>query len=170
MDTKSTIRTVPMLSAWPVLLSLLALNGCDRGSRPEQIGLPAPDFVIRDGSQTIQLSSYRGRVVLLNFWASWCQPCIDELPSLIELQHRMPRLVVLTVDEDEDESAYHQFLADNHVDLLSVRDALQASNKLYGTYRFPESFLIDPHGVVRRKFIGAQDWTSPEIQVYVQSL
>jgi cytochrome c biogenesis protein CcmG/thiol:disulfide interchange protein DsbE len=152
-------------------LSLVILaSGCDRGTRPQQIARPAPDFIVRDGGQTVQLSSYRGKVVLLNFWASWCQPCIDELPSLLDLHHQMPQLVVLAVSTDEDAVAYHQFMIDNHVDLLSVRDAEQASNHLYGTRAFPETYLIDKNGIVRRKFIGAQDWTSSEIRTYIQSM
>jgi cytochrome c biogenesis protein CcmG/thiol:disulfide interchange protein DsbE len=145
-------------------------TGCDRGSHPGQIGEAAPDFVVRDGSQTVRLSAYRGRVVLLVFWASWCQPCLEELPSLEELQRRMPQVVVLTVSTDEDEAAYRQFLADNRVDLLSVRDPAQASNHLYGTYRFPESYIIDQRGVIRRRFIGPQDWTNPEIVSYLQHI
>lgn len=125
---------------------------------------------MHDGAQAVQLSAYRGKTVLLNFWASWCQPCIDELPSLIELHHQMPQLIILAVSTDEDAAAYRQFLVDNHVDLVAIRDGQQASSNLYGTHAFPESYLIDKNGVVRRKFIGAQDWNSTEIRTYIQSM
>lgn len=144
--------------------------GCDRGSHPAQIGNSAPDFVLQDASQRVQLSQYRGKVVILNFWASWCPPCIEELPSLIDLQHKMPQVVVLTVSIDEDETAYRDFIRDNHVDLLSFRDAKQHSNALYGTFRPPETYVIDRRGVIRRKFIGAQYWTSPDIVTYLNQL
>jgi cytochrome c biogenesis protein CcmG, thiol:disulfide interchange protein DsbE len=162
-------NSVRFVAAVCVVVGVLA-SGCDRGSNPRQIGRAAPDFVVRDGAQTVQLSAYRGKIVLLNFWASWCQPCVEELPSLLDLHHQMPQLVVLAVSTDEDADAYRQFLIDNRVDLLSVRDAQQASNNLYGTHAFPESYLIDRNGVVRRKFIGAQDWNSPEIRAYIQRM
>lgn len=153
-----------------ILFSLLLAGGCDRGDHPKQIGKPAPDFTVTDSGRTIQLSSYRGKVVVLNFWASWCPPCIEEIPSLNQLQHQMPQLVVLGVDVDEDPEAYRQFLIEHQVDFTTIRDAQRRSNVLYGTVRFPESFVIDRHGKVRRKFISAQDWTSPEILNYLSHL
>lgn len=149
---------------------LVAAAGCDRGSHPSNLGRKAPDFVLQEGSQRIQLSAYRGKVVILNFWASWCAPCIQELPSLIDLQHEMPQVVILTVSIDEDPQAYRQFLADNHVDLLSIRDPQQRTNHLYGTEKIPESYVIDRNGIIRRKFISAQLWTSPDIVSYLRRL
>ena len=119
------------------LLSLLLAAGCDRGDHPRQVGRPAPDFTISDGGRTLQLSSYRGKVVLLNFWASWCAPCIEEIPSLNQLQRQMPQLVVLGVDVDKNPDAYRQFLARHEVDLLPFAIAQQHSNALYGTFVFP---------------------------------
>jgi cytochrome c biogenesis protein CcmG/thiol:disulfide interchange protein DsbE len=153
-----------------ILFSLLLAAGCDRGDHPKQIGKPAPDFTVTDNGRSIQLSAYRGKVVVLNFWASWCPPCIEEIPSLNQLQHQMPQLVVLAVDVDEDPEAYRQFLVEHRVDFTTIRDAQRRSNALYGTVRFPESFVIDRHGQVLRKFISAQDWTSPEILNYLSHL
>jgi thiol-disulfide isomerase/thioredoxin len=153
-----------------VLLSLLLAAGCDRGDHPTQIGRLAPDFSVDENGRSLQLSAYRGKVVVLNFWASWCPPCIEEIPSLNQLQHQMPQLVVLGVDVDEDPEAYRQFLAEHRVDFTTIRDAQRRSNVLYGTVRFPESFVIDRHGQIRRKFISAQDWTSPEILNYLSHL
>ena len=158
------------ISSSVVVLSLLLAAGCDRGDHPEQIGNRAPDFTVADGNRSLQLSSYRGKVVVLNFWASWCAPCIEEIPSLNQLQREMPQLVVLGVDLDEDPTAYHQFLADHPIDFTTIRDAQRHSNALYGTFRFPESFVIDRRGQIRRKFISAQDWTSPEIVNYLSHL
>jgi cytochrome c biogenesis protein CcmG, thiol:disulfide interchange protein DsbE len=158
------------ISSSVVVLSVLLTAGCDRGDHPEQIGSRAPDFTVADGGRSLQLSSYRGKVVILNFWASWCAPCIEEIPSLNQLQKQMPQLVVLGVDMDEDPGAYRQFLADHPVDFTTIRDPQRHSNVLYGTFRFPESFVIDRRGQIRRKFISAQDWTSPEILNYLSHL
>jgi cytochrome c biogenesis protein CcmG, thiol:disulfide interchange protein DsbE len=153
-----------------VLLPLLLAAGCDRGDHPKQIGRPAPDFTVADNGRSIQLSNYRGKVVLLNFWATWCVPCIEEIPYLNKLQQEMPQIVVLGVDMGEDDSAYRQFLADHQIDFLTIRDGAQRSNVLYGTSRPPETYVIDRSGQIRRKFIGPQDWTSPEIVNYLSHL
>jgi cytochrome c biogenesis protein CcmG/thiol:disulfide interchange protein DsbE len=146
-------------------LLLLGLSGCYGGTRPPRIGTNAPDFTVQDGHNRITLSQYRGQVVVLNFWATWCPPCVEEMPSLVEMQRRMRAkgVTVLAVSVDVDESAYKQFVKDHNVNLLTVRDPDQKSNGLYGTSRFPETYIIDRNGVIRRKFIGAVDWTEPEI-------
>ena len=149
---------------------ILVAAGCDRGDHPTQLGKSAPDFTVVDGSRRVQLSSFRGKVVVLNFWASWCVPCVQEIPDLNQLQRDMPQLVVLAVDLDEDPEAYHQFLSDHRVDFLTIRDPQRSSNVLYGTFRYPESYVIDRNGQIRRKFISAQDWTSPEIINYLSRL
>ncbi len=127
--------------------------------------MAAPDFTVRDSDRTITLSQFKGQVVVLNFWATWCPPCIEEMPSLVQMQERMKSkgVTVLAVSVDVDEKNYRRFLRDHNVNLLSVRDADQKSNELYGTFKFPETYVIDRNGVVRRKFIGAVDWTEPEV-------
>jgi cytochrome c biogenesis protein CcmG, thiol:disulfide interchange protein DsbE len=144
---------------------LLALSGCYSGSRPSRIGAAAPDFTVRDSDRTVTLSQFKGQVVVLNFWATWCPPCVEELPSLMQMQQRMKArgITVLAVSIDADQSAYRQFLKDHNVNLLTVRDPDQKSSGLYGTVKYPETYIVDRKGVVRRKFIGAVDWTEPEV-------
>jgi cytochrome c biogenesis protein CcmG/thiol:disulfide interchange protein DsbE len=153
-----------------LLLPLLLVAGCDRGDHPRQVGRLAPDFTVVDGNHTLRLSSYRGKVVVLNFWATWCPPCIEEIPSLNELQQQMPQLVVLGVSVDQDEGAYQRFLGRHRVDFTTIRDGAQHSNALYGTFVFPDTYVIDRGGRIRRKFINAQDWTSPEILDFLSRL
>ncbi len=153
-------------------LLLLGLSGCYGGSRPPRIGSNAPDFTVQDSQNKITLSQYRGQVVVLNFWATWCPPCVEEMPSLVEMQRRMKAkgVTVLAVSVDVDEGAYKQFVKDHNVNLLTVRDPDQKSNSLYGTAKFPETYIIDRNGVMRRKFIGAVDWTDPEIVDFLGKL
>ena len=94
------------------------------------------------------------------------------MPSLIQMQQRMKNrgVVVLAVSVDADQSSYRKFLKDNSVNLLTVRDADQKSNDLYGTFKFPETYIIDRNGIVRRKFIGAVDWNQPDILDYLSKL
>jgi cytochrome c biogenesis protein CcmG, thiol:disulfide interchange protein DsbE len=158
------------LSTLALLLAVTFTAGCDRGDHPAQVGTLAPAFTITDGAKTVRLADYRGKIVLLNFWASWCAPCIEELPTLIALQKQMPQVVVLAVNFNDEENAYRQFISDNHIDLLTIRDATQKSNLAFGTTRPPETYVIDPQGRIRRKFIGPQEWTSPEIENYLRNL
>jgi peroxiredoxin len=154
-----------------ILIAFLLLTaGCDRGSHPRQTGRPAPDFTVTDGSRSVHLADYRGKIVVLNFWATWCIPCIAELPSLMDMQRQLPEVQVLAVSVDEDPQAYRDYLVQHKITLVTVNDAAHHSADLFGTFRWPETYVIDQHGVIRRKFIGAQDWTSPEILDYLRRL
>jgi len=128
--------------------------------------------MVQDSDRKITLSQLRGNVVVLNFWATWCPPCIEEMPSLVAMQQRLHTkgVKVLAVSIDDDEGAYHDFLKNYKVDLLTVRDAAHHSNSLYGTLKFPETYIIDRDGIVRRKFIGAVDWSQPEIVDFLSKL
>ena len=79
-------------------------------------------------------------------------------------------VTVVAVSVDVDDKAYRQFVIDHNVNLLTVRDPDQKSNSLYGTAKFPETYIIDRNGVMRRKFIGAVDWTEPEITDFLAKL
>ena len=153
-----------------VLLSLL--SACYSGSRPPRIGQNAPEFTVQDSDRSVSLNQYRGQAVVLNFWATWCPPCVEEMPSLVEMQRRMKikGVTVVAVSVDVDEKAYRQFLKDHNVNLLTVRDPGQKSSNLYGTFKFPETYIIDRNGVMRRKFIGAVEWTAPDVTDFLGKL
>jgi cytochrome c biogenesis protein CcmG/thiol:disulfide interchange protein DsbE len=159
----------------PTLLNfglLIALTGCYGGGRPSRIGSNAPDFTVQDSDRKVTLSQYRGQVVVLNFWGSFCPPCVEETPSLIRMQDRLKAkgVVVLGVSIDSDDAAYHKFLKDYKVNWVTVRDGNQKASSLYGTFGWPETYVIDRTGVIRRKFIGAVDWASPEVTDYLSKL
>ena len=94
------------------------------------------------------------------------------MPSLVEMQRRMKSkgVTVIAVSVDVDQSAYNQFIKDHSINVLTVRDPSQKSNALYGTFKFPETYIIDRKGVMQRKFIGAIDWTSPEITDFLNKM
>lgn len=167
------MRKAPLFAALCALGAVLCLSSCNRTARPAQVGERAPAIVIHDGAQTVSLRSYRGKTVVLNFWASWCAPCIEEFPSLIDLQRRMPNVVVLAVAFDSDEASYRQFLVDNNISgVITIDDLTDQSNHAFGTSRPPETYVIDKNGVIRRKFIGMPEagWTNPEIMNYLKNL
>ena len=102
---------------------LLALAACYSGSRPPRIGSNAPDFTVKDSDRSVTLSTLKGQVVVLNFWATWCPPCVEEMPSLVRMQAQMKArgVTVLAVSVDVDESNYKRFHNDHAVNLLTVR-------------------------------------------------
>ncbi|MGH9560355.1 MAG: TlpA family protein disulfide reductase [Terracidiphilus sp.] len=153
-----------------VLTCLVFLAACNRGAHPAQTGKIAPDFTVSDGSTSVHLANYRGHVVLLNFWATWCMPCLEEMPSLLALHHEEPGLVILAVSIDDNPEAYSRYIARNHIDLITVRDPEESAAKLYHTDMWPETYVIDRNGIIRRKFVGPQDWTSSEIDRYLKGL
>lgn len=161
---------------WLLLLCLYLLVttiGCDRGSKPNLVGSKAPDFTVQDAQRTVSLHDLRGKVVILNFWATWCPPCIEEMPSLVQMQRQLGDKVTVfavSTDSDEDAEKYQRFLRERNVQLLTVRDGAQKSNALYGTFKFPETYIIDDRGMIRRKFIGPVEWTKPEIIAYLTEL
>ena len=127
---------------------------------------------MQDSDHKVSLSQFRGQVVVLNFWATWCPPCVEETPSLVQMQSRFRNkgVVVLAVSIDADDAAYHKFLKDYNVNMVTVRDEEQKAAQLYGTSGWPETFIIDRNGIVQRKFIGPVDWSSPEITDYLRKL
>ena len=159
-------RTTSLL----LVVFALMLAAC-KSSQPAQIGTQAPDFTVNDGDKTVTLSQFRGKPVLLNFWATWCPPCVQETPSLVQLQKQLgDKVVVLAVSTDVDADAYKKFTSKNMQGMLTVRDGDRRSSDLYGTYAFPETYVIDRQGVIRRKFIGAVEWQNPEIIDYLNKL
>jgi cytochrome c biogenesis protein CcmG/thiol:disulfide interchange protein DsbE len=171
-DTKPNLSAACFSATCLAIGLLAALIGCYSGSHPARIGSNAPDFTVQDSDHKVTLSQFRGQVVVLNFWATWCPPCIEETPSLVRMQSRFKDkgVVVLAVSIDADDAAYHKFLKDYSVNMVTVRDEAKKAASLYGTFGWPESYVIDRNGVIRRKFIGPVDWTSPEFTDYLSKL
>lgn len=138
-----------------------------------QAGDSAPGFnLTADDGSGVSLDNYRGKYVLLNFWATWCPPCVEELPSLNALHSELrdQGLVVLGISVDEQEQLYRRFLERHGVVFPTSRDPLREVSQRYGTLKYPESYLIDRDGKVIRKYVGPEDWTNPEILNYLRSL
>jgi cytochrome c biogenesis protein CcmG, thiol:disulfide interchange protein DsbE len=138
-----------------------------------EVGERAPDFnLTADDGSGFRLDDYHGKVVLLNFWATWCPPCVQEMPSLNRLHERLQDkgFVVLGVSVDQEREAYQQFLQQVHVSFPTVRDPERGAASRYGTMKYPESYLINREGIVMRKYIGEENWDRPEILNYLSSI
>jgi peroxiredoxin len=152
-------------------LLILSLVGCERGPSLRLIGSPAPDFTVKDSDRTVSLHDLRGKIVVLNFWAAHCGPCIEEMPSLVQMQKLMgSKVVVLGVAVDTSDADYHDFLRAYNINFLTVRDDAKASYLLYGATGYPETTIIDGSGTIRRKFVGAVNWTNPQYIEYLNKL
>ncbi len=155
------------------LALLLALVACDRGEQPKFLSHPAVDFTVQDGAKRVALHDLRGQVVILNFWATWCPPCVEEMPSLVKMQDELKSegVTVFAVSVDVDPEAYDKFIKEYDASrLLVVRDPEQVGSKLYGTTGFPESYVIDRNGIVLRKLVGPIDWTSQDMMSYLHAV
>jgi thiol-disulfide isomerase/thioredoxin len=130
----------------------------------------APDFTITaDNGRSISLTHFGGKLLVLNFWATWCPPCIEETPSLNQFarQYAGKGVVVLALSVDRDEKAYRAFLQRYNPAFLTARDSKVHAD--YGTFMYPETYIIDAQGRVLRKFAEAENWMGPEITQYVDS-
>jgi peroxiredoxin len=133
----------------------------------------APSFTITaDNGKTFTARDFGGKLLLVNFWATWCPPCVEEVPGLNELYRQLgPKgLVILGISQDKDENAYKQFLEKSPLAFPTVRDPSEDIQLSYGTIQIPESYLIDRNGRVVRKYISSQPWASPQMIQDVQSL
>ncbi len=126
-------------------------------SRPHSlVGHRAPAFALKNFQQkTVRLSQYRGKVVLLNFWASWCAPCLAEMPTFVKWQHEYHgKLQVLGVNMDDKRPKAEAAVKKLKVDYPVLVGSAHIGEKFGGVYGLPESFVIDAHGVVRAQFQG----------------
>ncbi|MDE3109675.1 MAG: TlpA family protein disulfide reductase [Acidobacteriota bacterium] len=143
-----------------------------RNGGPSLHGQTAKNFDLTIDGRPSRLSDLQGKVVLLNFWASWCQPCVDEAASLDALQKKIAPLggTILGISVDDDPAAYENFLGTYNVDFPTFRDPSQRIPLSYGTTMYPETFVIDRDGKIDSKIVGPQDWTSPAMMAYLDSV
>ena len=133
----------------------------------------APDFlVVTESGKKLNVKDFGGKVLILNFWASWCGPCVEEAPSLDAFNRAMaPQgVVVLGVSIDRNEKMYKRFLKDYNISFETSRDPDWEVNTRYGTFIFPETYIIDKSGKVREKIIAAQNWMDPKFIARVKAL
>lgn len=159
---------------------LLSLNACKKADSPQKSVVaaennPAPDVAVTSlaNGSTLKLSDLKGKVVLLNFWATWCPPCREEIPSMMKLNSLMAgkpfQMVAISVDEGG-KTAVESFFNDSGLSLPTYLDASGASVKSYGITGVPESFIVDKQGVIVKKIIGGVTWDSPEVVSFLEGL
>jgi peroxiredoxin len=134
---------------------------------PIEVGSRAPEFTARtvDGTNVVRtLADYRGRVVVLNIWATWCGPCVVEMPSFerlrAEVQDSSLRIVAVSIDDVVGADSVRAFARNLGLTFDVVLDSLHGIDRDYQTTGYPETFVIARDGTIRKKWIGPADWSS----------
>ena len=139
-----------------------------------KLGEPAPNFQLRDlNGHLITLSDLRGKVVMLNFWATWCGPCRVEMPAMEQLYRMFQRkdFEILAVSTDAQGAAITRpFQQENRLTFPILHDPDYRVGLTYGARSLPMTFLIDRQGIIRHQVFGARDWEAPEAQQLIQML
>jgi thiol-disulfide isomerase/thioredoxin len=160
---KATVAALLVAFVYVIYLAIHQ-NVVDAGDK-------APSFKIRaDNGRVVSVPNFGGKLLVLNFWASWCGPCVEETPSLTEFarQYASKGVVVLGISVDQNDKAYRAFLQKYSPGFLTARDLKVHED--YGTFMYPETYIIDSKGKVLLKIAEAADWTDPKLTEKVNSL
>lgn len=153
-----------------LLLTSLLVTACAQEPGGVTVGAPAPQFTLPDRQgNDWNLAELRGQVVFVNFWATWCPPCREEMPSMQRLADRMPKdkFKMLAVLNRDTLANADLFIKKIGVTIPILNDMGNNVGQMYGITGLPETFIIDKKGVLREKFIGPAQWDSPQ---FVQML
>jgi peroxiredoxin len=137
-----------------------------------RLPVAAPDFALKDWQgREVKLSSLRGQVVLVNFWATWCNTCVIEMASMERLveKERGKNFRLLAVSVDDDWAAIRKFFAKG-TPLDVLLDTARAVPKKWGTEKFPESFLVDKDGIIRYYIVSNRDWSAPAVSACIDAM
>jgi cytochrome c biogenesis protein CcmG/thiol:disulfide interchange protein DsbE len=155
-----------------VVLLLFFARPTVRQGEPAISGRAAPEFSFTMDGRETRLADLRGKVVVVNFWATWCPPCVDEMPALNRLHEllREDGALVVGISVDEDAAAYERFLLEHSISFPNLRDPDRRLASAFGTSMYPETYILDTRGRIARKIIGAQDWAGSEHVGYIREL
>lgn len=164
------MRTVLWVFAGIAVITSLS---CSSGLGPAVQGQTAPEFSFKNQSgKELPLSQLRGKVVLVNFWGTFCPPCLDELPSMQQLHRRMINqpFEILALSVDTSWEPVNRFMKENGFTLPVYADFDKQISTLYGTHMWPETYIVDKKGKIAYKVVGPKDWTSSEVLKFLDVL
>ena len=148
-----------------VFLLSLFIAACGEGPKVAKVGEPAPDFTLTDlQGKTWTLSELKGQVVFINFWATWCAPCREEMPSMEKLYTTLPgdKFIMLALINRDAPSMGKSFAKKLGLTMPILNDQGNEVGLKYGLTGLPETFIVGKQGMVREKFIGPAQWDSQE--------
>jgi peroxiredoxin len=174
MMRRLNVLLLPLL----VVFFLFFNAGCENigglGSiKRMEVGKPAPDFVLQDASGKVwKLCGLKGKVVFVNFWATWCKPCRDEMPSMEALNKTMADkpFQMLSIIFNDDLDLAKSYARRQGATFPVLGNPSKELTQAYMITGVPETFLIDADGILKHKFIGPYDWSSPKMKNVVLEL
>lgn len=176
IDYRAVILIFLIIAGLMVLLLLNRNRSYNKSVKivPIALGLPAPDFTFPGiNGKMVSLSDYRGKVVLVNIWATWCPSCVDEMPSMEKLYQKLKGedFEILAVSIDSlGVKVVAPFMKKYKLTFPALIDSAGTIRIAYRTTGVPESFIIDKDGILVKKIIGSLDWAKPEILRFFQDL
>jgi len=176
VSPKAIVLIFLLIAGIGIIVLLQAKDGTVNLSGRPRLGkgVRAPDFTLSglDGKM-ISLADYQGKVVLLNIWATWCPPCVEEMPSMERLYQAMKgtdfEILAVSIDASGAE-AVRPFMKKHRLSFTALADPRGAIRSLYQTTGVPESFIIDKNGMIVEKVIGPRDWASPGAVRFLRDL
>ena len=167
MKKKSLILATLLLAGLSLIVYFISQRDTGKKEPIAAIGLPAPNLEVADAAtgRTLSSSDFKGRVLFINFWATWCQPCREEMPSIEGLfKHFMDNkdFVMLTILFRDDPQTGINYLKQNRFNFPLMLDKEGQAARAYGLTGVPETYIVDKKGILREKIIGPYQWDSPE--------
>jgi peroxiredoxin len=148
-------------------IAFLATDAARAANAPKALapwtGGTTPALTLKDIAGVVHdLARYRGKVVVINFWATWCEPCREEMPSLQRLRARLPEksFAVLAINVDEPEARVRRFLEETRLDVPVLLDPNKTATRAWGVRVMPTTFVIAPDGRIRYRLLGEADWST----------
>lgn len=176
INYQSVVLIILISAALLVFFALRQKDSLLQYLNPEAVAVnrPAPDFTLPDlDGRTVSLSDYRGNVVVVNVWATWCPPCVDEMPSLEKLyrEFKAESFAILAVSIDSaGVAAVAPFMKKHGLTFPALIDTQATIRTSYRTTGVPETFIVNKKGILVRKIIGPQDWAAPEVLRFIRQL
>ena len=168
MSTNSVLRGA-LVGLTLCFVGLIAYSLRDTSAK---VGGSAPEFSIKtDTGEQVTPGQFGGKILVLNFWATWCPPCIQEIPSLSQFQKRFAKsgVKVVAISIDKNRSKYQNFLQRVRVSFDTAWDPAGDISERYGTFQIPETYIIK-NGKVMKKYAESKDWSDSDVTNYVKGL
>lgn len=174
MNFKGLIIAVIVLAGLAIIIFGTQKEESARTAIKAAVGQKTPELALTDASgNSYDLLKLKGKVLFINFWAPWCQPCREEMPSIQALYNRFkdkPQFQMLTILYKEDLAKAEAYMKENNFKLPVMLDSNGTTAEAFGITGIPETYIVDKKGIIRERHIGPEDWNSPQVVSLISDL